>query len=671
MSPADDLPASEQLAGLYTDNVELNYTQRPSEPQDSEEDIYPDSNASILRRHRHTNDSDDQASDASSPSLSKTIRSMMFRSPLIGSTRNTYATLSDGAVSQPEIQKDSHGRTDWRRRNSQRGNESRSEVAGSRKSLNASSSSQVSLTLGVEVPVGHGTLPESFGPIRENEQGEEAITDVEDGEHIYDERDPPDNSVYPQVKAWVSAVDNIDLSISTPRMWSLSLLFAFLGSATNMFFSLRYPSVAITPVIALILVHPLGRLWDMVLKRDDDPGLRFENGKLVRSVVADTDENAPWYRRCRLWLAQGRWNEKEHACVYISSNVSFGFAFATDIIVEQKKFYMQDVDITYQILLTLSTQILGYAFAGITRRYLVRPPSMIWPGILMSTSMFTTMHSSENKVANGWRISRWQFFILVWAGGFAWYFLPGLLMPALSYFSVITWMAPDNVVVSNLFGVVSGLGLFPITFDWAQLAYIGSPLLTPWPAAANVFAGLAIVMWIIAPILYYTNTLYSAFMPILSAAVFDNTGKPYDVSKILTADFLFDEKAFMNYSPIYLPITYVLSYAVQFASLTALVTHTICWHGKDIWEQTKESFGSWSEKQHADYQPLTQASSPTTNGTPTIGAGDQPSSGPELGSSMKGADVHNRLMEKYEDAPITWYLLTFCTMLAIGIFVVE
>ena len=113
-------------------------------------------------------------------------------------------------------------------------------------------------------------------------------------------------------------------------MWILSLLFAFLGSATNMFFSLRYPSVAITPVIALILVHPLGRIWDMVLKRDDDPKARFENGRLVHSE-AEADENAPWYRRWRLWLAQGHWNEKEHACVYISSNVSFGFAFATDV----------------------------------------------------------------------------------------------------------------------------------------------------------------------------------------------------------------------------------------------------------------------------------------------------------------------------------------------------
>lgn len=121
-----------------------------------------------------------------------------------------------------------------------------------------------------------------------------------------------------------------------------------------------------------------------------------------------------------------------------------------EVIVEQSKFYHQDPSIVYQLLLTISTQILGYSFAGLTRRYLVRPPSMIWPGTLMSTAMFTTMHSSENKSANGWTISRWKFFLFVWSGSFAWYFLPGLLMPALSYFSVITWFAPKNVVVANL-----------------------------------------------------------------------------------------------------------------------------------------------------------------------------------------------------------------------------
>lgn len=100
--------------------------------------------------------------------------------------------------------------------------------------------------------------------------------------------------------------------------------------------------------------------------------------------------------------------------------------------------------------------------------------------------------------------------------------------------------------------------------------------MTPFWAAANVVAGLVAVMWVLAPILClsllphslrckcglltlsgldYTNAMYGAYMPILSSAVFDNTGKPYDVSKILTKDFLFDEESYKKYSRVFMPIT--------------------------------------------------------------------------------------------------------------------
>ncbi|EJT68177.1 sexual differentiation process protein isp4 [Gaeumannomyces tritici R3-111a-1] len=505
------------------------------------------------------------------------------------------------------------------------------------------------------------------------------------GEYDDDDLDPPDNSPYAQVRASVAPVDNTSLSINTPRMWFLSTLFSMLGSSTNLFFSLRYPSVSITPVIALLLVHPLGLTWDYLLKRKGDPSEEFVDGSRVASDSPASPREARLpqsrARRLRLWLAQGRWNEKEHSCVYVSSNVSFGFAFATDVIVEQTKFYKQDVSITYQLLLTLSTQILGYTFAGLTRRFLVRPSGMIWPSTLMSAAMFTTLHKEENKPANGWTISRWNFFYLVFTCAFLFYFLPGLLFPALSYFNVITWFAPKNVVVANLFGVVSGLGLFPLTFDWAQVAYIGSPLLTPFWAAMNVVGGLVAVMWIIAPIAYYSNWLYSSYMPILSASVFDNTGKIYDVSRILTPDFVFDADAYKNYSRVFLPITYVLSYGVQFAGLAALLTHTACWHGRDIWTQWTKSLQEARHESKAPvvYQPL--AGAPAADGAANAGARDGPGvrirREASIGSSagfenlLSREDVHNRLMRRYKDAPMAWYLITFISMTAIGIFVVE
>ncbi|KAK7956060.1 OPT-domain-containing protein [Apiospora aurea] len=502
-----------------------------------------------------------------------------------------------------------------------------------------------------------------------------------DGDFTADinDEDPPDNSPYPQVRASVSPTDNTTLSINTPRMWILSTLFAILGSSTNLFFSLRYPSVAITPVIALLLVHPLGLLWDFALKRRTDPTEEFMDGERTDASSAlrpssegtDLSKKRSRGERFRLWLAQGSWNEKEHSCVYVSSNVSFGFAFATDVIVEQTQFYKQDASIVYQLLLTLSTQILGYAFAGLTRRFLVRPSGMIWPGTLMSAAMFTTLHKEENNPANGWTMSRWKFFYIIWTGAFLFYFFPGLLMPALSYFNVITWFAPNNVVVSNLFGVVSGLGLFPVTFDWAQIAYIGSPLLTPFWAAMNVVGGLVIVMWVIAPIAYYTNTFYSSYMPILSSSVFDNTGKIYNVSRILTPDFLFDSDGYDSYSRVFLPITYVLSYGLQFAGLASLLTHTACWHGKDIWTQWKRSLKEAEEESKPDYQPLsggdTGLSPISRNGlSRTLRR-----SSSNFDSLMSREDVHNRLMRRYKDVPLSWYLWTAITMTAIGVFVVE
>ncbi|EOO03120.1 putative sexual differentiation process protein isp4 protein [Phaeoacremonium minimum UCRPA7] len=299
---------------------------------------------------------------------------------------------------------------------------------------------------------------------------------------------------------------------------------------------------------------------------------------------------------------------------------------------------------------------------------------MIWPGTLMSAAMFGTLHKEENKPANGWTVSRWKFFYAAWTIAFAFYFLPGLLMPALSYFNVVTWFAPKNVVVANLFGVVSGLGLFPLTFDWAQVAYIGSPLLTPFWAAMNVVGGLVIVMWIVAPIAYYSNWLYSSYMPILSAAVFDNTGGIYDVSKILTKDFVFDKEAYKNYSRVFLPITYVLSYGVQFAGLASLLTHTACWHGSDIWTQWKRSLQEARDEPKVAYQPVSRGVDDTSGGANDLNMRRQRSradSNPTVEGLMTREDIHNRLMKKYKDAPMLWYLCTFVTMLTVGIFVVE
>lgn len=196
-------------------------------------------------------------------------------------------------------------------------------------------------------------------------------------------------------------------------------------------------------------------------------------------------------------------------------------------------------------------------------------------------------------------------------------------------------------------------------------------------------------MWIAAPIMCmctqihylqsyspksdYANVMYSSYMPILSAAVWDNTGVPYDVSKILTEDFLFDEEAYKRYSRVFLPITYVLSYALQFAALTALLSHTALWHGKDIWRQWSRSWAEIRKAPATGYEPLNIL--PDGNGRSASPQAfrhrNSTTSEPDMEDLMDSEDVHNRLMRRYPDAPMMWYLLTGATMAAVGMYVVE
>lgn len=112
---------------------------------------------------------------------------------------------------------------------------------------------------------------------------------------------------------------------------------------------------------------------------------------------------------------------------------------------------------------------------------------MIWPNALVTCALFNTLHATQYAgMGSRGGISRERFFFFVFLGSAVWYIFPGYLFSALSYFSWVCWIAPKNVVVNQLFGVISGLGMSLVTFDWSQIAYIGSPLATPWWAIANV-----------------------------------------------------------------------------------------------------------------------------------------------------------------------------------------
>ncbi|KAF7324342.1 OPT oligopeptide transporter [Mycena venus] len=409
-----------------------------------------------------------------------------------------------------------------------------------------------------------------------------------------------DDSPYPEVRSAVANTDDPTIPCNTLRAWVLGLIWAIIIPGLNQFFFFRYPAVTVTSPSCS--PSPLGRAWARLLPNVSILGVQ---------------------------LNPGPFTIKEHVIITIMAGVGAGSAYATDIVAVQRVYYDQTFNFGYQWMIVMSTQLIGFSIGGIARRFLVQPPSMIWPYNLVTCALFNTLHAQQYAgVGSRGGFSRETFFYIAFACSACWYLVPGYLFTGLSFFSWVCWIKPNNVVVNQLFGVNYGLAMGMVTFDWAQITYIGSPLATPWWAEANIAVGFVFFFWILTPALYFTNTFYSKYMPISSGGSFDNTGASYNVSRILTPDKVFDEQKYKEYSPIFLSTTFSISYGLSFASITATITHAFLFFRKQIWTQSRRAMH------------------------------EQP-------------DIHARLMAVYPQVPEWWYAIIFITMFVFGIVAIE
>lgn len=231
------------------------------------------------------------------------------------------------------------------------------------------------------------------------------------------------------------------------------------------------PSVAISALIAQLIALPAGKFLEWVL-----PTRQFSTFGFVWS------------------FNPGPFSVKEHTVITIMANAVYTDTYATSIFAAQRVSYGENPPIGYQLLLTLSSQMIGYAYAGIARQFLVWPSSMIWPSALVSCALLNTLNRTWSKKETK-HISREKFFLFVAVGSILWYFVPGFLFTGLSVFSWVCWIAPENQTVNTLFGYQSGLGLGFLTFDWSMISWLGSPLVSPVSLAAPPYVYISDSSW--------------------------------------------------------------------------------------------------------------------------------------------------------------------------------
>ena len=123
------------------------------------------------------------------------------------------------------------------------------------------------------------------------------------------------------------------------------------------------------------------------------------------------------------------------------------------------------------------------------------------------------------------------------------------------------------------------------------------------------------------------NVWYSQYLPVSLDIPFDNTGAQYNLSAVLNNN-VFEQAKYEQYSPMFLPITYIISYGTIFATYSSILVHTVLWYRKDIARQFRRSLKD--EK-----------------------------------------DIHSHLMSKYPEVPHWWFLTLGIVSLVMGIIGIE
>ncbi|KAK6456524.1 OPT oligopeptide transporter protein-domain-containing protein [Scheffersomyces xylosifermentans] len=377
------------------------------------------------------------------------------------------------------------------------------------------------------------------------------------------------HSPYPQVRAITDPFDDPSIPVETVRVYIAGVVWTAIGAVVNQFFEERLPNITLSPAIVQIFLYPTGLLLETIL-----PKWKFT----IWNQSID--------------LNPGPWSRKEQMLATLFYSVSGGGAsYASSIlhVYKMERFYnSQWADFGFQTLLVLSNNFLGFGFAGVFRKFAVYPVEAIWPTVLPTIALNRALMVPEKReVINGWRLSKYVFFFIVFGTSFLYFWIPDYLFQALSTFNWMTWIKPDNFHLAAITGSIGGLGLNPIpTFDWNVLNEFTNCLAIPFFTSLTTYIGGIISMFCIIGV-YYTNYKWTSYLPINTNSLFTNTGEPYAVTTVLNEQGLLDNKKYQNYGPPFYSASNLVAYGAFFAIYPFAIVYEIGNRYKQMWKAFK------------------------------------------------------------------------------------
>lgn len=92
------------------------------------------------------------------------------------------------------------------------------------------------------------------------------------------------------------------------------------------------------------------------------------------------------------------------------------------------------------------------------------PSYCVWPHSLVTIALNSALHNEKNVTVPGpfkrmYSMSRYKFFLWSFGAMFIYFWFPNYLFEALTFFSWISWIAPDNHNLNIITGFQNGIGV--------------------------------------------------------------------------------------------------------------------------------------------------------------------------------------------------------------------
>lgn len=395
----------------------------------------------------------------------------------------------------------------------------------------------------------------------------------------------------------ISLDDDPTLPVMTFRFWFLGIGLAIFGSVLAQIYYFKPQTILVSTLFLEVISYILG---------------------ISLAAVIPT-------RGFFKYLNPGPFNLKEHAAIIIMASTASTAAFAIDVLAVDRLFYngVSPSGAT-SVFTLLSSQLIGYGFAGVLRSILVYPTLALYPILLPQVSLFEALNKHV-----GLNVKRLRVFWIAFFALFFWEIIPQWIFPLLVGFSIfcLAQQKHQSTVFTNFFGGANGnegLGFGSICFDWLYISGGLGPLWTPLQTQVNTWIGFFLCYCLFMGV-FYNNAWNAQNYPFLAQDLFVQNGSSlYDQTVILDNNNEVDYDKLNAYGlPAYAgsQVISLLSYNL---GISAAITHVMLFNWTDI-------KAAWSEYR----------------------SGDSP-------------DPHYTIMQKYKEAPMWWYIAMFVISFAVA-----